>query len=114
MPKRRSDRQCRERWKNYLAPGLNQGPWTKAEDRLLVEKFRQFGPKWAQIILSFPHRSNIDVKNRWKGIKTLAEIEEPLGEVVRHSPSIVEEADDQPQETPAEFLDENFYWLGSP
>ncbi|MDR0662179.1 MAG: SANT/Myb domain-containing protein, partial [Holosporales bacterium] len=27
----RNARQCRERWKNYLAPGLNLGLWTKDE-----------------------------------------------------------------------------------
>jgi hypothetical protein len=68
---------------NYLAMGPNQEPWTEDEDRLLVEKFIQFGPKWAQIALFFRNRSNINVRNRLNSIKALAErMERPLNDIV--------------------------------
>lgn len=61
----RSARQCRERWKHYLAPGLNIGPWAPHEDVILREQFAIFGPKWSAIREALPGRSDVAVKNRW-------------------------------------------------
>jgi hypothetical protein len=69
MPNR-SARQCRERWKNYLIPGLNFSPWTWKDDALLREKFNELGPKWAQIVKFFPGRTDTNCKNRWQQLQT--------------------------------------------
>jgi hypothetical protein len=61
----KSPRQCRERYINYLIPGLNLGPWTEEEDQLLAKGFREFGPRWIQIAQLFRDRSGTNVKNRW-------------------------------------------------
>jgi hypothetical protein len=61
----RSPRQCRDRWSNYLSPANKNGPWTQAEDALLVAKFAEFGPRWATIAKFFDGRSENNVKNRW-------------------------------------------------
>jgi hypothetical protein len=61
----RSARQCRERFKNYLSPNLRNGQWSEDEDRLLAEKFKEFGAKWSIIVGFFPSRSEVNLKNRW-------------------------------------------------
>jgi hypothetical protein len=61
----RSARQCRERWRTVLSPGLTNGPWSHAEDELLVRLYREFGPKWSKIAKHFNGRSDCNVKNRW-------------------------------------------------
>jgi len=61
----RSQRQCRERYKTYLAPGICHDPWTPEEDQLLREKFDEFGPKWAIISKFFRGRSDNNIKNRY-------------------------------------------------
>jgi hypothetical protein len=64
MPNR-SVRQCRERWCNYLAPGVANGPWSSEEDALLLEKFLEFGPKWKAMTAFFPGRTDINIKNHY-------------------------------------------------
>lgn len=64
MPGRNS-RQCRDRWKNYLAPEVVNGPWTDEEEELLVKKYEEFGPCWKRIAAFFPTRTDINVKSRW-------------------------------------------------
>lgn len=65
----RTPRQVRERYKNYLSPEVNNGPWSREEDALLCQKFMELGPKWSKIADFFPSRSDINVKNRWTSIK---------------------------------------------
>lgn len=43
----RLGKQCRERWFNHLDPSINKGPWTHAEDHLLVEAQQLLGNKCA-------------------------------------------------------------------
>lgn len=61
-------RQCRDRWKSYLC--YNDSPafstnWTNEEDCLLIEKYKQIGPKWAYLAQFFPWHTSISVKNRY-------------------------------------------------
>jgi hypothetical protein len=64
MPNR-SPRQCRERYKNYLALNLTTFPWTTVEDDLLRDKVREFGSKWARMAVFFPGRTGVSLKNHW-------------------------------------------------
>jgi hypothetical protein len=65
----RNPRQCRERWINYLSPGLNTAAWTAAEDALLMQKYLDFGGKWVQIAKCFPNRTDCMVKNRFNKLQ---------------------------------------------
>lgn len=67
MPNR-TPRQCRERYKNYLAPTIQNGPWTEAEDQLLCQKVTELGFKWSSIAKFFTSRSEVNIKNRWTSI----------------------------------------------
>ena len=64
MPNR-SARQCRDRYSNYLKPGFFSGEWSKEEDALLMEKFKELGPRWSQLKEFFRNRSPNQIKNRW-------------------------------------------------
>jgi hypothetical protein len=66
----RSLRQCRDRYKNYLSGTSPSLPWTFQEERLLIEKFREFGFNWVKVATAFPNRDNSDVRNRWTTIVT--------------------------------------------
>jgi hypothetical protein len=61
----RNGRQCRDRWVNYVNPTIINAPWTSEEERILYERFREFGTKWKQIADSFPNRSANQIKNHW-------------------------------------------------
>ena len=64
----RNTRQCQERWSYYLSPDVNNGPWTKEEDELLLEKYREFGSRWVHIAQFFKGRTNTNCKNRYLAI----------------------------------------------
>ncbi|KAK8865516.1 hypothetical protein M9Y10_011072 [Tritrichomonas musculus] len=64
----RSPKQIRDRYSNYLIPGLFLGEWSKEEDELLIKLFDQYGPKWSIIQNFFPNRGNNSIKNRWHNI----------------------------------------------
>lgn len=63
--RRRTARQCRERYKNYLSPKVRNAPWTPEEEALLTKKVKEIGPKWAMIASYFDARSDVNVKNHW-------------------------------------------------
>ena len=61
----RNQRQCRERWQNYLNPSLSTREWTQVEDDMVVEKFNEYGPHWNVIARLFNGRSGNAVRNRY-------------------------------------------------
>ena len=64
----RNPRQCRDRWQNYLDPKLNNGSWTPEEDRLLLEKREELGPKWKLITTFFVNRTDSMIKTRYNSL----------------------------------------------
>ena len=65
----RNGRQCRERWNNYLNPVLRKDAWTAEEVSLLIEKYKELGPRWNRIAKCFDNRSTNNVKNKWMTLK---------------------------------------------
>jgi hypothetical protein len=61
----RTARQCRNRYTGFLAPGVNNAPWTPEEDDLLKKQYEQTGPKWAILRQFFPGRTDLNIKNRF-------------------------------------------------
>lgn len=61
----KTSRQCRERWQNYLNPTLSATEWTCDDDKLLIEKQKELGPRWNTIARFFGDRSGNNVRNRW-------------------------------------------------
>ncbi|OHT00838.1 hypothetical protein TRFO_32398 [Tritrichomonas foetus] len=61
----RTTRQCRERWLYHLNPNLNDKPFTKEEDRLLLKLYKEYGSRWTTLSKFFKGRSNCSLKNRF-------------------------------------------------
>lgn len=61
----RTPKQCRDRYCNYLFPGIFNGEWSTEEDELLMELYKKYGPRWTTLQRSFPYRSANTIKNRW-------------------------------------------------
>jgi hypothetical protein len=57
-------RQCRDRWRNYLDPGLQHSTWTADDDQALMQEYRATGTKWVMLASRFAGRSSNAVRNR--------------------------------------------------
>ena len=66
MMPNRNIRQVKERWFNYLAPGISKTPWTDEEDQLLLSYINLIGRKWMMISKLFTGRTDTQVKSRYK------------------------------------------------
>jgi hypothetical protein len=84
----RNVRQCRERWCNYLAPSVVNGPWTPEEDARLVRQFKELGPKWKAIAGFFPGRTDVNIKNHWMTL--VRRPDGPLGINRMDAPSVAQ------------------------
>jgi len=89
----RTPRQCRERYKNYLAPQIINGPWSAEEDKLLFSKYAELGRKWSAISKFFMNRSNVNIKNRWASLNLANSPNQDL------SPGVDDETNEIPSET---------------
>ncbi|XP_036368650.1 uncharacterized protein LOC115223855 isoform X2 [Octopus sinensis] len=55
----RTANQCRERWVNCLDPGINSGPFTYEEDKLLLKYVKENGAgNWATVASHLPGRTD--------------------------------------------------------
>lgn len=61
----RNKRQCKERWEFYLSPTINNDPWSKEDDELLLSLTELYGTKWSLLCKRFEHRTPVNVKNRY-------------------------------------------------
>lgn len=76
--KGRTAKQCRDRYMNYLKPGLTNIEWTQQEDNLLLELYIKFGPKWATINKYFYNRNQISLKNRFRFLQKSLNVDEKI------------------------------------
>ena len=83
----RNARQCRERWKNYIAPTVRKDEWTQEEDELLMRKYRAIGPHWSQFRLHYKGRSVNDIRNRWLKLMRLERKGKSIKSIMRRSGS---------------------------
>ena len=65
----RSIRQCRERWRFFLDPDVDHNIWTNEENQLLMEKYKEIGPKWTYLQIFFPKRSYINIRNHFRKLE---------------------------------------------
>lgn len=66
MRRRRTGKQCRERWLFHLSnPALERGPFTEEEDKLLLELNKKHGNKWKVISSLMKNRTEHHIKNRY-------------------------------------------------
>ena len=62
---KRTPKQIRQRWINHLDPSIRKRCFTLEEDRLLLKKYKEFGPRWTLISKFFEGRSENAIKNRF-------------------------------------------------
>lgn len=62
----RTAKQCRDRYMNYLKPGLSNIEWTQDEDDFLFDLYSKYGPKWSTINKYFQNRNQTSLKNRFR------------------------------------------------
>lgn len=85
MVPNRTTRQCRERYLHYLDPSLNNKPWTYQEDKILIEKFHEYGPKWKVLSTFFTNRTDVNIKNHYATILRRWKITQQHMEEERHT-----------------------------
>ena len=64
----RTAKQCKDRYFNSLAPNLENGEWTSAEEDLLREKVETLGTHWSIIAKFFTNRGPNNIKNHWNRV----------------------------------------------
>ena len=65
MLKTRNGKQIRDRFTNVLDPNIAKNKFTDEEDRMLIQLYMTYGPKWSIIAKKFPERTADMIKNRF-------------------------------------------------
>ncbi|KAJ2069970.1 hypothetical protein GGI08_000058 [Coemansia sp. S2] len=67
----RTDDQCAKRWRESLDPEIDRGKWRPEEDRLLLDKYKEYGTQWQKIATFFHGRPGLHCRNRWRKIQRI-------------------------------------------
>lgn len=81
----KTSRQCRERYDNYLAVGINQAAWTQDEEDLLLRLYQEIGSSWAKMTQLFPGRTCVNIKNHFSKIKYRLSQSQEVPTTVNHT-----------------------------
>ncbi|CAG8448956.1 7458_t:CDS:2 [Ambispora gerdemannii] len=67
MKSGRTDKQVRDRWVHHLDRNINLSPLSPIEKKIIVEKCRTIGHKWAEIAKCLPvsGRTPLMIRNYW-------------------------------------------------
>ncbi len=65
----RTNKQCRERYRNHLAPALKNGEFSAEEDAIIINLQRKYGNRWSKFLPFLPERTDNAVKNRFHVIR---------------------------------------------
>ncbi|KAF0924854.1 hypothetical protein E2562_014940 [Oryza meyeriana var. granulata] len=70
MPRHRSSRQCRDRWRDQLARDVYHRPFTSDDDAELARlRLRDGGDRWKDISRAVHCRSSRAMKRRWRELR---------------------------------------------
>ncbi|EAX82651.1 Myb-like DNA-binding domain containing protein [Trichomonas vaginalis G3] len=64
--KMRTPRQCRERYQNYLSPKIKVSTWTEEENRIILEKYQEYGNQWNKISHFMEGRTGNAIRNQFQ------------------------------------------------
>ncbi|KAJ2731037.1 hypothetical protein IW152_004822 [Coemansia sp. BCRC 34962] len=67
----RTDDQCAKRWRESLDPDIDRTKWRSEEDRLLLDKYKEYGTQWQKIATFFHGRPGLHCRNRWRKIQRI-------------------------------------------
>ena len=62
----KNKRQCKDRWRKFLDPAIENDDFTDEEDQLLMKLYNEMGNKWVAMSKMFKGRTDIQLKNRFK------------------------------------------------
>lgn len=63
--KTRNGKQIRDRFLNYLDPNINKNKFAEKEDNMIIQLYKENGPKWSLISQYFYGRTGDMIKNRF-------------------------------------------------
>lgn len=63
--KKRSAKQCRERWLNHLDPSIRKEDWTPEEDQEIYQLYKKYGTSWSKLAREMKGRTENAIKNRF-------------------------------------------------
>nr|QSD99664.1 MYB family transcription factor [Melilotus albus] len=62
----RDGKSCRFRWYNHLHPKVKKGPFSKEEEKKVLQLYTKFGEfKWSKMAAEMPGRTDNNIKNFW-------------------------------------------------
>jgi hypothetical protein len=65
----RTPKQCRERWNTSLDPKLKRSAFSVEEDRILIDEWKDVGPRWTVIARALPGRTQTKIRDRFKTLR---------------------------------------------
>lgn len=72
-----STTRIKNRYEGYLKPASNE-PWTDEDDARLLKVAAQFNRQWGNVRLSFPKRTNVELRNRYIFLQRKPKDDQPL------------------------------------